>query len=478
MSELKLTNTIISGLSWSLISRLASNLSQLLIYFVLARILEPSDFGIMASLTVFINLSNMFATAGLGNANIQDSSESNLRFSTIFYLSLTISCVLYLLIFLIAPFLAGVLNISSEFESLLRIYGLTIVLTVINAMQMSELSRNLAFKQIFYCSTIPSIIAGIVSIIMAYAGFGIYALIVNVALAMLLGILICTIFFVPIPKFNFSINLAKKSLTYSGNLFFASLIDELYKSAIIISIGKFYSASMLGYYNLAKQIPTFIASTINATIASVFFPVFSALQKDVKLGRKLLRSSIRSLNFLVFPLLSLTILLAEDLVVLLLTEKWLPSVIYIQYLALTVGIHHIYANSSYLINALGHSSVTLRYALINKFIGFIILAFTIRMGLIEIVIGQLLVVCLSIIFNAFPNKRYIGYSYKEQLGDILPILVLNIILCSIFLRINIELNSQLLEITIISLTYLTLYALLVFLMRFRVINDLAKLLKN
>ena len=190
----------------------------------------------MASLAVFINLSNMFATAGLGNANIQSKSLSAERFPTIFYLSLAISIMLYLIIYLSAPYLSGMLNISNDFVSLLRIYGLTILLTVINSIQMSELSRNLAFEKIFYCSTIPAIISGVVSIGLAYAGFGIYALIVNIGLAGILSIAFCAIYYSPIPRFSFNFEIAKKSLSYSGSLFFASLADEIYKSTITISI--------------------------------------------------------------------------------------------------------------------------------------------------------------------------------------------------------------------------------------------------
>jgi O-antigen/teichoic acid export membrane protein len=478
MSQMKLSTLVLKGLSWSFASRLLSNLSQLFIYFILARLLQPADFGIMASLTVFINLSNMFAIAGLGNANIQSKNDSSERYATIFYLSLAISFAIYLFIYLSAPYFSGVLNISTDFVNLLRIYGVTILLTVMNGIQLSELSRNLAFEKIFYCSTIPSIISGVISIGLAYSGFGIYALIVNIGLARLLSIVVCAIYYSLIPKIAFNFGIAKKSLSYSGSLFFASLADEIYRSTIILLIGRFYSASTLGYYNLAKQLPTFIASTINATVASVFFPVFSGLKNDLMAGKKMLRSSIRSLNILIFPVLCLTILLAEDIVSVLLTDKWLSSVVYIQYFAVIVGLHHIYANSSYYINALGYSSVTLKYALFNKLIGFIVLALTVNLGTIEIVVGQLLVVILSIIFNAVPNRKYIKYSFKEQASDIVPALAINIFLYFVFSAINIEITNQLIQIIFVTSAFLISYILIVFMFRLKVIDDWAKILRS
>ena len=477
-SNIKLSSLVIKGLSWTFASRVVGNVSQLLIYFILARVLQPADFGIMASLAVFINLSNMFATAGLGNANIQSNSHSEQRFSTIFYLSLGISILLYLVIYLLAPYLSKVLNISPDFVTLLRIYGLTIIFTVMNGMQISELSRHLSFEKIFYCSTFPSIISGVISIMLAYAGFGIYALIINIGLARLLSILLCSFYYSPIPKLAFDFDIAKRSLSYSGNLFFASLADELYRSTIIILIGKFYNSSTLGYYNLAKQLPTFIASTINATIASVFFPVFSGLQNDIATGKKMLRSSIRSLNILIFPLLCLTILLAEEVVSVLLTDKWLPSVIYIQYFALIVGLHHIYANSAHYINALGYSSVTLKYALFNKLIGFTILALTLNMGTIEIVAGQLIVVILSIIFNAIPNRKYINYSFKEQAGDIFPALLINIFLYFIFTTTNFGFANKLIHIMLVTSLFVLAYLVIIFIFKLQVIEDWKKILRK
>ena len=362
MVNIKLSTLVFKGLSWSFACRIVSNLSQLFIYFILARILQPAEFGVMALLAVFINISNLFATAGLGSANIQSQSASVERFSTLFYLALALSAVIYLFIYLLAPYLGEFLDVSDEFVSLLRIYGVTILFTVVSTMQISELSKNLEFEKIFYCSTIPSVISGVISVFLAYSGFGIYALIANVGIARLLSILFYSYYYPPFPRLFFSFKIAKKSAFYSGNLFFISLLDEIYRSSIVILIGKFYNSSLLGYYNVGRQIPGFISSTINATAASVFFPVFSKLQKDLIRGKVMLRKSIRTLNVLIFPTVCLTLLLADEIVHILLTDKWLPSVIYLKLFSVILGLHHIYMTSSAYINSLGHSFVTLKYS--------------------------------------------------------------------------------------------------------------------
>jgi len=337
----KVSTLVFKGLSWSFASRSIGNLAQLIVFFVLAKYLEPADFGIMALLAVFINICNIFVTAGLGNANMQIQNLGKNRYSTIFYLGLALSILFYSIIYVTAPYLSVWLANDAELVSLLRIYGLTIFFTVINTMQISELSRNFEFEKIFYCSTLPSIVSGVVSVYLAYSGFGIYALIVNVALSRLLSILFYSYYYSPFPRLKINFTIVKKSTLYSSNLFFVNLLDEAYKSSILLLIGKFYNNTILGHYNLGRQIPGFVSAIINATVTSVFFPVFSGLQNDLAKGKEMLRKSNRTLNFLIFPLLCLVILLADEIVSIFLTDKWLPSVIYLKLFAIILGLHHV-----------------------------------------------------------------------------------------------------------------------------------------
>lgn len=469
---------VLGGLSWSFASRVVSNISQLLIYFVLARILEPFEFGIMASLSIFINLSNMFATAGLGNANIQIKTDDYDRYSTIFYLCFFLSIVLYILIYFSAPTISTFLDVSEDFDYLLRIYALTISLTVISSMQISQLSRKLEFKKIFYCTTIPSLISGIFSIILAVYGFGIYALIANVGIARLLSICIYSFYYVSFPRLVINSKIAKESSLYSSNLFLSSLLDEMYRSSIVILIGKFYNATLLGYYNVGRQIPGFISHTINATVASVIFPVFSKHQEDLVRGKGMLRKSNRLLNIVIFPILSLILLLTDEIVVLLLTEKWLPVVIYLQLFTIILGLHHIYMSSTAYINALGHSSVTLKYNTLNKLLAFVILFLTFESGIKAIVAGQLLVVLFQLFINVVPNKVYINYSYFEQFRDFIPAFLLNLFLYNFFLYFNFTIDSLFLQITYTSFVYIVIYLIMVVIFRFKAYQDVLDLFKK
>lgn len=469
---------VLGGLSWSFASRVVSNISQLLIYFVLARILDPFEFGIMASLSIFVNLSNMFATAGLGNANIQMKTNDYERYSTIFYLCLSLSIVLYILIYFSAPIISSFLDVSEDFDYLLRVYALTISLTVISAMQISQLSRKLEFKKIFYCTTIPSIISGIISIILAIYGFGIYALIANVGIARLLSIIIYSAYYDLFPRLAINSKIAIESSLYSSNLFLSSLLDEIYRSSIVILIGKFYNATLLGYYNVGRQIPGFISHTINATVASVIFPVFSKHQEDIVRGKGMLRKSNRLLNLVIFPILALILLLTDEIVIFLLTEKWLPVVIYLKLFTIILGLHHIYMSSTAYINALGYSAVTLKYNTLNKLLAFVILFLTFESGVTAIVGGQLLVILLQLFINMVPNKIYINYSYLEQSRDFVPAFLLNLLLYNLFLYFKFTIGNLFIQIMFTSLMYVIIYLLMIVIFRFKAYEDVLDLFKK
>ncbi|MDO9145889.1 MAG: lipopolysaccharide biosynthesis protein [Hydrogenophaga sp.] len=471
MTVKKFSLSIFESLSWSFLSRFIGNISQFVIYLLLARILKPSDFGIVASLAVFINICNMFATAGLGSANIQNKRSGNDGYPTIFYTSVLLSFFFYFVIYISAPYVSNFFDYTDLLVDYLRVYGLTILFTAINALQISELSKNLEFKKIFFCSTVPTLISGSVSIYLAYAGFGIYSLIINTGLTSLISIIFCAYFYIPFPKLSFNFNIARGSMAYSSNMFLASVLDEIYRSSTIIAVGKFYNSQTLGFFNMGRQIPAFVSSTMNATVATVFFPIFSGLQDDIPKGKELLRKSIRTMNVLFFPISCLTILLADDMVNILLTDKWLPSVIYLKIFAIIYGLHHISSTASYYVNALGHSLATLKFEILKKTIGFLTIALTISHGVEFLLWGMLFVAIVSIFINAVPSREYIKYSFKEQMSDTLPTLYINSFLYILFSIIIFKYENNIVMSIGIGFAYIITYSVIIFGFRLKVIDD-------
>jgi teichuronic acid exporter len=471
MTLKKFSFNVFESLSWSFVSRFIGNMSQFLIYLILARILNPSDFGIVASLAVFINVCNMFATAGLGSANIQNRRSGKDQYPTIFYTSIVLSFCFYLIIYISAPYVSDFFEYTDLLIEYFRVYGLTIIFTAINALQISQLSKNLEFKKIFYCSTIPTIISGSFSIYLAFNGFGVYSLIINTGLTSLISIIFCAYFYKPFPKLSFDLNIARSSMAYSSNMFLASVLDEIYRSLTIIAVGKFYNSQTLGFFNMGRQIPAFVSSTINATVATVFFPIFSGLQDDLTKGKELLRKSIRTMNTLFFPISCLTILLADDIISILLTDKWLSSVIYLKIFAIIYGLHHVTSTSTYYINALGHSLATLKFEILKKTLGFIFIAITISYGTKFLLWGLLFVAIVSIFINAVPSRKYIKYSFKEQANDTLPIFLINSFLYIVFSVVKFEFENNIFLSLSILFSYLTVYLLIIFAFKIKVVDD-------
>ena len=453
----KQNSKILSGLSWSFGARLAGNLGQLIVYFMLARILEPADFGIMAAIVVFVNIANLFATAGLGSAYIQCQNLGPRTYPTFFYIAVSFGLLIYAILFITAPYLSDIFGYEEGFSGLLRIFGITALLTSINAIQISELSKRLDFRMSFYCQTIPSLISGVASILFAFFGFGVYALILNAGISSLISIVMCIFLVSPIPKILIDKKIAKSAIGYSIKLFSTNLLDELYRSIYIVLIGRNYGPVNLGYYNTGRQIPGFLTATINATVASVIFPVFSSMQSNRDAGKIMLRKSIRALNFLIFPMVSILIVLPHQIISILLTDKWIPSVLSMQMFSVILGLHHVGALSNHYMNAMGHASTILRYEVVKKLIGCGVLALTMFDGVESILLGQLFVAVISLLINAVPVKKFINYTFIEQVQDFAPYFILNFVLIFISKQFINYITDPLISVAVVTFSYPILY---------------------
>ena len=263
---------------------------------------------------------------------------------------------------------------------------------------------------------------------MAFKGFGIYALVFNSLILASLNTISFSIFMKWLPSFRFSISRLSKMLRYSYKLLLSNLIEVIYTNIFPIVIGKSFSIQSLGFYNNGRQIPSLLSSSINASITSVTFSVYSRYQTDLDKLKSLTRDTVIVTNFIMLPLMAFLAAIAEPLVVLILTEKWLPSVPYLQLFCLIYGLHHQHNISFQAIAATGRSDLFLRYQFIKKIFGICFLALMIKFNLIYVVIGQIFTTFLSIIITATPNKNILNYSVNEQLTDFIPYLLISLIM--------------------------------------------------
>lgn len=420
-------SNVISSLLWKLLERGGTQGIQFIVQIVLARLLLPEDYGTIALVTIIINIANVFVQSGFNTALIQKKNADELDFSSVFYFSLVFSIVLYFFIYMVSPYISSFYGIL-ELTKVIRVISLTLIFGSINSIQNAFIAKHMKFKKLFISSLGAMLISGSIGILFAIQGLGIWALVAQQLInqASITVILWITVKWRPIPKFSFA--RLRELFDYGWKILLSSLIDTLYANLRSLVIGKVYTPQQLGYYNRGDQFPALIVTNINGSIQSVMLPVLSEEQNNKLRIKQMVRRTIMTSSYLIFPMMFGLAVIARPLVILLLTDKWLPSVIFIQIACMTYALWPIHTANLQAINALGRSDIFLRLEIIKKTIGIIILLATVKFGVVNMALGGILTGIISTGINSFPNKKLLEYSFKEQMLDILPSFILSVIM--------------------------------------------------
>ncbi len=420
-------SNILSSLFWKLMERGGTQGIQFIVQIILARLLAPEQFGTIAIVMVFIQLAQVFVQSGFNTALIQKKDADEEDFSSIFYLSIAIAGFLYILMYISAPYIANFYN-DDILIPVLRVLSLTLFAGAFNSIQNAFVSRNLLFKKLFKSSLGAILISGVLGIIAAYQGLGIWALVIQ-QLVNQISITIIMWFTVKWrPKLVFSFSKVGELFSFGWKLLASSLLNVLYMELRTLIIGKMYTPSMLGYYNRGQQFPKVIVSNIDGSIQSVMLPTLSARQDDRKRVKEMMRRAIVSSSFFIFPMMVGMAVVAEPLVKIVLTEKWLPAVPFLQIACFNFALWPIHTANLQAINAMGRSDVFLKLEIIKKIMGLIILGVSLPFGVYAIAFGGIFSGLIGTFINAYPNKELLNYSYKEQWLDIMPSLLISLIM--------------------------------------------------
>ena len=418
---------VLYSLFWKLMERGGTQGIQFIVAIVLARLLLPEDYGIIALVVIFIAIANVFVQSGFSTALIQKKEANETDFSSVFYLSLLIAGLLYVILFFTAPLIAAFYN-ESQFIPVFRVLSVTLFLGAFNSIQNAVIARNMQFKKLFISSVVAIIVSGVVGIFMAYKGFGVWALVVQQLTNRLLVTLILWFIVKWRPRLLFSFERVKGLFSYGWKLLVSSLIDNLYMNLRSLIVGKIYNAEMLGFFNRGKQFPALIVTNINGSIQSVMFPVLSSQQDNRPMVKDMVRRSIVTSSFILFPIMVGLAVIAEPLGRILLTEKWLPCVPFLQIFCASYALWPIHTANLQAINALGRSDIFLKLEIIKKVLGLAILGVTVFYGVYAIALGGVFIGVISTFINAYPNRKLLNYSYKEQWNDIMPSLLLSLVM--------------------------------------------------
>lgn len=412
---------ILSSLLWKLLERAGTQGVQFLVQIFLARILAPEMFGSIAILMVFINLAQVFVQSGLSTALIQKKEVDGIDYSSVLIISLVLATAVYLLFYILAPLISDYYN-DTSLSAMLRILALTLFSGAINSVQTAFISRNMLFKELFKRSIIAILISGSAGIAAGYAGLGIWALVIQQLTnqAAITVILWFTLDWRPTWEFSF---IRVKSLfSFGYKLLLSSVIDALYRDLRTLIIGHMYSPAMLGHYNKGEQFPKLIVSSINGSIQSVMLPVLSSYQDDRSKVKDIMRRTIIVSSFLLFPIMIGLAVTATPLVRIILTEKWLPAVPYLQIACFSYILWPIHTANLQAINSLGRSDIFLKLEIVKKIIGVLVLLISVPVGIMAIAIGNTVSGVISSFVNAYPNRKLLQYGYSEQIKDVLPTL--------------------------------------------------------
>jgi teichuronic acid exporter len=430
MPEDNLKTSVLSSLFWKLLERGGVSGVQFIVQIILARLLLPEDYGIIALIVVFVSLSQTFVESGLGTALIQKKHITDVDYSSVFYLTLGIALVFYCLLFLASPLIAAFYN-QPLISSVLRILGLTLFFGAVNTIQNAVIARNFQFRKLFISSLGAVLLSGVVGIVMAYTGYGVWALVAQQLTSITA---LCLIMWFTVkwrPKLLFSFTSAKELFTFGWKLLLSRLINVTYINLSSLIIGKLYPANMLGYYTKGRDFPHALVGNINSSIQSVMFPAYSKCQDDRPLVKQIMRRALVTSSFLIFPAMAGLAAIAEPLVELLLTEKWLVAVPFLQIFCAVYALWPIHTVNLQAINALGRSDVYLKLEIATKFVGVCMLAVTVPIGIYAMALSMIVTGIITTFINAYPNKILLDYSFSEQWKDLIPNLMLSLIMFGI-----------------------------------------------
>lgn len=468
---------VISSLIWKMMERIGTQGVQFVVQLILARLLLPEDYGILAITTIFISIANVFIQTGFTTSIVQKKEIDEEYTSSMFYLMLIIAIILYMVLFLISPIIASFYN-EPRITPIIRILGISLIFGAITSVQNAILSRNMQFKKYFYSSILGIIFSGTVGIILAYIGLGVWALVAQQLTNNLIIMIVLCLVVKWRPKWLFSFKKVKELFKYGWKILVASLIDNIYNDIYGLIIGKIYDSKMLGYYNRGKQFPEVIVNNINGSISGVMLSALSNQQDNKEKLKNMVRRSIITSGFIIFPVVVGLAVVAEPLVKILLTEKWGECVPFMQILCFTYAFYLIDTANLQAIKAIGRSDVYLKLEIIKKVFGFSILLISVPFGIKVMLLLQPVYAIISNLINAYPNRKFLDYSIKEQYKDILPSIILSIIMGIIIYPIKYIIHNSVMLLICQIIMGIIIYMLLSYILKFEALRYLINTVKE
>ena len=439
MEENSIKNRAFTGILWKFLEKISTQGISIIVQIILARLLLPDDYGMIGYLMVFINVSEVFLTQGFTTALIQKKDSDQLDFSTVFFANIGMSVLIYLLFFFIAPYVA-IFYDEPRLTNLMRVLSLTVIIGSFSAVHNAFLSKKLEFRKSFLRGLANTVTYGISGVCFAYSGFGVWSLVYSKIVGAFAGAIVLWLTVKWKPSFAFSFTRIKSLFRFSSKVLGSNLLNTIFNNINPLIIGKFYSSAELGQYQRGQNIPQTMMTAIDGSMSEVMYPTFSEMQDKLDAVKSALRRSMKLSMYLVLPMLTGLLVVAKPFTLVLLTEKWLPSVPYMQLTCIICMFWPLSART-HALNSIGKSGVTFKLSLVSKALSLLCIILLARISVLAIMVGNIFVSIIGMLLTSVYVNKYIHYSLAELIKDMLPQILLSLAMGAIvygvsFLNLN------------------------------------------
>lgn len=468
MSE-SLKSQSLSGIKWSAIERFGVQGIQFIIGLILARLLSPSDYGIIGMLAIFMAISQTIIDSGFSKALIQKQNRTEVDFSTAFFFNIVVGLVCYLILFVASPYIATFFN-EPILKDVLRVLAINLFLNSLAVVPIAKLSIKVDFKTQSKASIVSALLSGSLGIVLAYRGVGVWALVAQSVSHSFVNVLLLWCLLKWRPQWSYSWQSFKSLFAYGGNVLFASIITTVYDNINTLVIGKFYTPKDLGYFTRGQQFPALLSNNFTSIVQRVTFPILAKIQDDDKRLASVYRDYIKITSLGIFFLLVFLSTIAQPLVSLLLTDKWIDAVIYLKIFCYALMFDHISIINLNFLYVKGKTNLVLKLEVIKKIIAFVILIISIPFGVLAICLSKVVYTQVAIFINTYYTGKFLNLGYLKQLKDYVPYFIMAHVACLPNLGL-LELDIHpLLLICLCGIVSLLLYTVMLYVFKDHVFN--------
>lgn len=420
----------ISGLLWSFIDSIAGQGITFIVGIILARILSPKEFGLIGMLTIFIAISQSFIDSGFRQALIRKQDCTEADYSTVFYFNIIVGFLFYMILFLCASAISSFFH-ELILKDLIKVLGFGLIINSFTIIQSTLLSKRIDFRLQAKISVIAAVISGVISIYMAFTGWGVWSLVALTLVKNTINSILLWLWTKWKPIWYFSSKSFNELFAFGSKLLMSGLIDTIYRNVYYLIIGKYFSAVALGYYTQADQFQSMPSTNLQGIIARVSYPVLSTIQDDKPRLKEAYKKIIKSTMLFTFVLMLGMAAIAKPMIITLIGEKWEPCVIYLQMLCFVGMFYPLHALNLNMLQVQGRSDLFLRLEIIKKTLAIPIIIIGVIWGIKAMILGMILISMIAYYLNSYWSGGFIGYSFLEQIKDILPSFLLALIMSAI-----------------------------------------------